>query len=71
MVTIQVELFHEAIEDKLKHEPDKRTQAVAVRLRNLEVEAHRRFTVNEIANAGSRNVRRSFARSDRRTASSG
>ena len=50
MVTVRVELFHEAIEDELKHEPDKRTQAVAVRLRNLEVEAHRRFAINEIAN---------------------
>ena len=57
MVTVRVELFHEAIEDELKHEPDKRAQAVAVRLRNLEVEAHRRFAVDEIADAeiGTRN----------------
>ena len=48
-MAVQIELFHEAIEDELKHEPDKWPQPVAIRLRDFEIEAHRNVAIDEIA----------------------
>src|ERR1700733_3279245 len=49
MVTAGIETFHEPIEDQLKHEPYQRSQAFSIRLRNLEIQAHRLCSVNQIS----------------------
>src|ERR1700722_18068966 len=49
MVTAGVEPFHEPIEDELEHEPNQRSQAFSIRLRDLEIQAHGLFSVNEIS----------------------
>src|ERR1035441_1859314 len=49
MVAVLVKLLHQPVQDELKHKPDERAESVAVRLRNLEVEAHRRFSIDKVA----------------------
>src|ERR1700722_10813392 len=49
MVTAGVEPFHEPIEDELEHEPYQRSQAFSIRLRDLEIQAHRLLSVHQIS----------------------